>query len=456
MIVHFCTRFHFKTIFRLSIDGIVSVLSHCCGTGDGTVCHSLCSPGLFGPLRSQVALFVVFLCFFSLLCPRCLCPCVFSGPGCPGGWRLVVFAPSPPFFCPFPSLPPPPPALFCLFFFIFSLPLLLFVCLLLFFLPWCAGSAVFGLVCVSCAVGCACVCCCGPCAPVGAVLRLCCVVGCSLVVPVLCVLLPVLRRCHGVFCVLSGAVWHACVGLGSFPVLLPPVAVAWSPVEARGGFPSWGAVLRCSGGRLSCDVVLSASCLAGGAVLFRSRRLVLCIVACGCRLFVAGSACLLFFSAGVCCPGCSCLAAWLAALLCAVVCCDAPLPCGVSCVLWCFVAVWCRAVPPCCPSSFAGGVGLCPFPVCAVLCCAARRVVRCRFGLRCCWCLVLWCVAVCCGVSLAALWLGGAALVCRGLLLCRAVFCGAVLLGCAVCCVLLRLFLFPLKTMFWFLKIKVK
>ena len=79
--------------------------------------------------------------------------------------------------------------------------------------------------------------------------------------------------------------WRACVGLGSCPVLLPPVAVAWPPVVARGCVLLWGAVLLRSG-RLSCGVVLSASCLAGGAVLFRSRRLVLCVAACGCRLFV--------------------------------------------------------------------------------------------------------------------------------------------------------------------------
>ena len=72
-------------------------------------------------------------------------------------------------------------------------------------------------------------------------------------------------------------------------------------------------------------------------------------------------------------------------------------------VMWCCVVVWCRAVVPCCLFSLAGGVGLCFFPVCAVLCCAVRRVVLCRVGLCCCWCLVLWCVAVCCGVSLGVL-----------------------------------------------------
>ena len=64
-------------------------------------------------------------------------------------------------------------------------------------------------------------------------------------------------------------------------------------------------------------------------------------------------------------------------------------------VLWCWVwwpvvVCWCRAVAPCCPFCFVGGVGLFLFPVCTVLCCAARRVVRFRLRLRCCWCLVLW------------------------------------------------------------------
>ena len=273
-----------------------------------------------------------------------------------------------------------------------------------------------------------------------------------------------LSRCGVVVCFVFCPVVRGVRVLG---LVLAPCCC---PLLSLPGPLSWPVVVFCPGVwcsvalvyRLLCGVLLSASCLAGGAVLFRSRWLVLRVVACGCRLFVAGSGGLLLFSAGVCCRGCSCLAAWLAALLCAVACCGAPLPCAVSCVPWSCVAVWCRAVAPCCPFSFAGGVGLCPFPVCAVLCCVACRVVRCRFGLRCCWCLVLWCVAVCCGVSLGVLWCGGAALVCCGVLLCRAVFCGAaspcgaVVLGCAVCFPLLRVFLFPLKTIFRFLKIKIK
>ena len=120
--------------------------------------------------------------------------------------------------------------------------------------------------------------------------------------------------------------------------------------------------------------------------------------------------------------------------------------------------MWCHAVVPCCPFCLADGVGLCPFPVCAVLCCALRGVVRCRFSLCCCWCLVLWCVAVCGAVNLSGLWCGCAALlrgvVCRGVVLSHAVFCGAllpcgaVLLCCAVCSPLLRVFLSPLKKLF--------
>ena len=119
----------------------------------------------------------------------------------------------------------------------------------------------------------------------------------------------------------------------------------------------------------------------------------------------------------------------------------------LCCFLWCavvrcwvwwpLVVRWCRAVAPCCPFSFAGGVGLCLFPVCAVLWCAARRVVRFRLRLRCCWCLVLWRVPVCCGVSLGVLRCGCAALACRGVLLCCALSCGVprpVLCPAVLCC----------------------
>ena len=64
-----------------------------------------------------------------------------------------------------------------------------------------------------------------------------------------------------------------------------------------------------------------------------------------------------------------------------------------------------------------------------------------------------------CGASLGVLWCDGAALVCRGVFLCRAVFCGAgspcgaVLLGCAVRFAFLRVFVFSVKIILRFLKI---
>ena len=464
-----------------------------------------CALGLFGPLRAWVALFVVVVgVLFSFPC----CAPVVSGVQCfpaRGALRLGVLWSSapPPFFFVFFSLvrrlvrgvlwfpargaiglgvvsssrpvprlafvcffllfsPPSPPRpfffpalVFCLFAVFFSASAFFFS----FFVPvprclgWFVCPALWGvLVCVAVArvpwrgpvLACAvslvapwsclfCVCCCLSCGGV---------VVCFVFCPVLC----------------------------GVPVLGLVLAPCCCPLLPLPGPLSWPVVVFSPGVR--CCVALVVVCRA----VWCSLRLVLlvvpccfvcagwcmCVVACGCRLFVAGSGCLLLFSAGVCCRGCFCLAARPAALLCSVVCCGAPLPCAVSCVLWCCVAVWCHAVPPCCPFSFAGGVGFCPFPVCAVLCCVACRVVQCRFGLRCCWCLVLCCVAVCCGVSLGALWFAGAPLVCCGHLLCRAVFCGglspcgAVPLGCALCCALLPVYLFPLKTIFWFLKIKKK
>ena len=188
--------------------------------------------------------------------------------------------------------------------------------------------------------------------------------------------------------------------------------------------------------RLSCGVLLSALYLGGGAVLFRSRWLVLRVAACGFRLFVGRSGRSPLFFAGVCCRGCSCLAAWLAALLCAVVCCCAPLPCAASCVLWSCVAVWCHAVAPCCPFSFAGGVVSFPCVCGAVLRCAScclvpvwsaplvvPRAVVCRCVLWCLswrsvvwWCCsgVSWCLAVPCCVlwCCIAVWCRGAGLCC--------------------------------------------
>ena len=248
-----------------------------------------------------------------------------------------------------------------------------------------------------------------------------------------------------------GVVWWSGPLRGFFCPACPPSCCPLVPLPGPLSWPlvcvlSWGAVLCCSVCRLPCGVLLFASFLALGAQLLRSRWLEPCVAACRCWVSVAGSCCPLLFSFGVLCCPCSCLAAWLAALLCAVVCCGVPLPFAVYCVLW-------RPVVPCCPFCCAGGVALCPFPVSAVLCCAVLRAVRCRSDPCCCWCLALWCVAVCGAVSLGVLWCGGASLlrgvVCCVVVLCRVASCGAVLpcgavlLACASCSPLLSVVLSP-------------
>ena len=99
--------------------------------------------------------------------------------------------------------------------------------------------------------------------------------------------------------------------------------------------------------------------------------------------------------------------AWLLAAPAVVPC--FPVSCAVA--LCCRVVLCCRAL-----LSFCGAVDVCF----ALL----RPVVRRLCGLRCCWCLVLWRVPMRCGVSLSFLRCGGAALVCRGVLLCCALSCG--------------------------------
>ena len=399
----------------------------CCWVFSSFVFFSFCAPAVSGvtcfPARAALGLGVLWSStppplFFFFLCPPL--SVVFVGgprPGVP--WALALHG------------PPARPSFFFLFF-PFSpsprLPFFLFVCFLscpfsasaffCFFFPapvcrLCGSRA--GL----CVLGC------GVC---------CCVLLCRWVLPgcarSVCV---VACRVMVWWCVLCFA-W-CCVGCLCWAWFLLRAAAPCCRllVPCRG--PWLCSVLGCGAALLWCAASRAVCCC--GAVLFRSRWPVLCGVACGCWLFAAGSGCLPLFPAGTCCRGCSCLAAWLAALLCAVVCCGAPLPCAVSCVLWCSVAVWCRAVAPCCPFSFPGSIGFCLFLVCAVLCCAARRVVWCRFGLRCCWCLVLWRVAVCWGVSLGVLRCLGAALVCRGVLLWRALSCGVlrpVLCPAVLCC----------------------
>ena len=260
-----------------------------------------------------------------------------------------------------------------------------------------------------------------------------------------CLLLPVVAECS--LLGLAGSVLPcgALLYVLLCSVVGVPVCCSLLPSVVRGAF-LWS--VFCAPVVCPRLFVAGSGCLL--AVLFRSRWLVLCVVACCCRLFVAGSGYLLLFSSAcvvLVAPAwplglLPCCVLWFVVVSCSPVLCPvfwgAVLPCGA--VLWRAVVRFPLLV-----------VLVCVLPrFCAVPCCAALRVVRCQFGLRCRWCLVLWCVVVCCGVSLGVLWCGGAALVCRGVLLCRAVSCGAVspcgavLLGSAVCFALLRVFDFPL------------
>ena len=210
--------------------------------------------------------------------------------------------------------------------------------------------------------------------------------------------------------------------------------------------------------------VVRALC-AGAAVWVVSRWC--CPVA---SFALAGTVCCCLWLRGGCCwfwlpavvsrfrlwRGWSCLAAWLAALLCALVCCGVPLPCAVSCVLWLCVAVWRRAVVPCCMFCFVlWSVWRCVAPwrclwsvVLFFGCCPVpRRVppaVRCWVWLPACpvvsfalagaVCCCLWLPAVSCWVWLPAvvfLWRVFSRLILPGRVACSpAVCCG--LLWCRV------------------------
>ena len=250
-----------------------------------------------------------------------------------------------------------------------------------------------------------------------------------------------------------------------------PVVVCWWRVSVSVSlsgrpvcFPVVGVV--CCGALLSC-VVFCGAVLSRGAVLLCSAVVLRCCwgLLCppvGCRAVLCcavGWLCCFLPGGGVCVPWCSfpravrSLSSPLCALRCLVV--LAVVPCfPVSCAvaLCCRVVLCCRAL-----LSFCGAVCVCF----ALL----RPVVRRQCRLRCCWCLVLWRVPVRCGVSLGVLRCGGAALVCRGVLLCCALSCGvlrpvpcpavpccpavlcwlAVLCGCLRCwCLFFLLSSFPL------------
>ena len=261
-----------------------------------------------------------------------------------------------------------------------------------------------------------------------------------------CAVCPGLRCCAALLRVVSPGVVLLCAVLFCcarfVPLLVEPcplvLPVTLGPCAFLPGalcfaalcfavFPRAVCVLSLRGGVCCCSPLCFVLCVSWGAVLcvpcpLRSVRC--CASLCWCACVVLFVWCVLLLAPG-------------AVVRCRVLCCFlwcAVVPCWVW---WPVVVRWCRAVAPCCPFSFAGGVGLSLFPVCAVLCCAARRLVRFRLRLRCFWCLVLWRVPVCCGLSLGVLRCGGAPLVCRGVLLCCALSCGVlrpVLCPAVLCC----------------------
>ena len=298
--------------------GFLSFPPFCAPAVSGVLCFSARGALGLGVLRSSAH--PSFFFFFSFCAPPCLLHSLVPGSGCREPWRSVVLLRGPPLclFC--FSSSSPPPSLFCFLFFVFSFP------------PSASSFLCFSS---------------GPGVPVvrfsgwfvcpglwGVLVRVAVSSGAPWLLP-FCVCCR-LSRCSVVVCFVLYLV------LCGVPVMGLVLARRCCPLLTSPGPPSWHVVVFCPGVRCCVALVCRLSCVV----------LLWCRVACGCWLFAAGSGCLLLFPAGVCCRGCSCLAVWLAALLSSVVCCGAPLPCAVSCVPWCLVAVWCRAVAPCCPLSF--------------------------------------------------------------------------------------------------------
>ena len=339
-----------------------------------------------------------FFFFFCIVCPRCLRLSLVSGPECLGPRRCALFALlasrflARHAFSPLSCLPsgrwlllggccPPPPFVsrcfrrFC--------SVLCAVCCAVLCVPGC-GAALR---------------CCALCRPM-----LCCCVLCCFAALGLCRC----SSCRPLWCcpspwgpVLCGAVFC------KVPPRFVCFVVAWWCVLLF-------AALYCAVCVLGCCAVCSLSSPLCAVLCFA----VLVRLHCAVRVVraVAGARC---------CGALPCV------VLFPLVCCGAVL--GLI-ARGCLLVPCCGALPLFC---FAGGFGLCLFPVCAVLCCAARRVVRFWLSLRCCRCLVLWRVPVCCGVSLGVLRCCGAALVCRGVLLCCALSCGdlrPVLCPAVLCC----------------------
>ena len=250
-----------------------------------------------------------------------------------------------------------------------------------------------------------------------------------------CVLLPLVAGCSLLGLVVGCCFPLACFGVGgpAWPRDSPPCCLLWFIVAPRSPvlyLVFCGSVLPC-GRVLWCPAVRFAFfCGWCGAMLLLGA-------VCGALCFSLG---------GVLCPRRvpPFVRCWVWLPACRVV--AFALAGAVCCYLWLPAVVFLWYVLP--RLLLLGRVACCP-----AVCCGS---LWCRFGLRCRWCLVLWCVAACSGASFGVLWCGGAALVCCGVLLCLAVFCGAVspcgavLLRCAVCFASLRAFVFPFKTIFCF------
>ena len=183
-------------------------------------------PGWGCPVCGCFRVFVFSSSFFFLVAPPLSLSFQDFRPGLP--WALASCGPPAPpsrfllflfcfflFFVLFPLPPPPDRFLF------FSAPLacLFAAFFFVFFLRWCAGNAVFALVCVSCAVGCAGVCCCGPCAPAGPF----CACAVSLVAP--CSVCVVACLAAVSWCVLCFA--RCCVACLCSASFFPCAAAPW-------------------------------------------------------------------------------------------------------------------------------------------------------------------------------------------------------------------------------------
>ena len=218
--------------------------------------------------------------------------------------------------------------------------------------------------------------------------------------------------------------------------------VPWCGAGSAGPWLSAGGVFRC---RCPCPAAWSVSlrlvwfavvpCFPVSCSVVLCCRVVLCCCALLSRCGAVGACFALLWAVVLCCVallvGCAVFCPVVVAACCGALLLVLCVPCllrsvrcgALLCWLWCPASLcrvlWrCAVVVLCCRAllSFCGAVCACF----ALL----RPIVRRQCRLRCCWCLVLWRVPVRCGVSLGVLRCGGAALVCRGVLLCCALSCG--------------------------------